>query len=98
MPLPTFVLRLAAGLAVLSPALTTAAEIIRPRVVIVTMFERGEDTGDAPGEFQYWVEREHLDRENWVLIRTVPGGAATGPLIFVYPRTNAHQFFRVRTE
>jgi purine nucleoside permease len=62
MPLPTFVLRLAAGLAVLSPALTAAAEIIRPRVVIVTMFERGQDTGDAPGEFQYWVEREHLDQ------------------------------------
>lgn len=26
------------------------------------MFERGEDTGDTPGEFQLWVEREHLDR------------------------------------
>jgi purine nucleoside permease len=26
------------------------------------MFERGEDTGDQPGEFQFWVEREHLDR------------------------------------
>jgi purine nucleoside permease len=26
------------------------------------MFERGEDTGDQPGEFQLWVEREHLDR------------------------------------
>lgn len=25
------------------------------------MFEVGADTGDAPGEFQYWVEREHLD-------------------------------------
>jgi purine nucleoside permease len=25
------------------------------------MFERGEDTGDQPGEFQFWVEREHLD-------------------------------------
>jgi purine nucleoside permease len=32
------------------------------KVVVVTMFERGEDTGDAPGEFQLWVEREHLDR------------------------------------
>jgi purine nucleoside permease len=31
-------------------------------VVVVTMFERGEDLGDAPGEFQFWVEREHLDR------------------------------------
>jgi purine nucleoside permease len=35
---------------------------IRIKVVVVTMFERGEDTGDAPGEFQLWVEREHLDQ------------------------------------
>jgi len=26
------------------------------------MFERGADTGDQPGEYQYWVEREKLDR------------------------------------
>ncbi len=26
------------------------------------MFEVGSDTGDAPGELQYWVERDHLDR------------------------------------
>jgi purine nucleoside permease len=26
------------------------------------MFERGEDTGDAPGEYQLWVDREHLDQ------------------------------------
>ena len=26
------------------------------------MFEPGEDTGDAPGEYQLWVEREHLDQ------------------------------------
>jgi purine nucleoside permease len=32
------------------------------KVVVITMFERGEDTGDAPGEYQLWVEREHLDR------------------------------------
>jgi len=32
------------------------------KVVVVAMFERGEDTGDQPGEFQFWVEREHLDR------------------------------------
>jgi purine nucleoside permease len=32
------------------------------KVVVVTMFERGADTGDAPGEFQFWVEREKLDR------------------------------------
>jgi len=40
---------------------TTPAPI-RIKVVVVTMFERGEDTGDAPGEFQLWVEREHLDQ------------------------------------
>ena len=35
---------------------------IRVKVVVVTMFEQGEDTGDTPGEFQLWVEREHLDQ------------------------------------
>lgn len=32
------------------------------KVVVVTMFEVGADTGDQPGELQYWVERDHLDR------------------------------------
>jgi len=32
------------------------------RIVVVAMFEVGEDTGDQPGELQYWVERDHLDR------------------------------------
>ncbi len=27
------------------------------RVVVVTTFEPGADSGDTPGEFQYWVER-----------------------------------------
>src|SRR5258708_5807801 len=34
---------------------------IEIRVVVINMFEIGADTGDAPGEHQYWVEREHLD-------------------------------------
>lgn len=42
---------------------------IQIKVVVVTMFERGEDTGDTPGEFQLWVEREHLDQ-----IIPVPAG------------------------
>ena len=50
--------RLAAGLVALSLALPAAPEIIRPKVVIVAMFEPGQDTGDAPGEFQLWVERD----------------------------------------
>src|SRR6187399_428692 len=32
------------------------------KAVVVAMFERGNDTGDIPGEFQFWVEREHLDQ------------------------------------
>jgi purine nucleoside permease len=39
-----------------------AGRRIPVRVVLVTMFERGADTGDEPGEFQTWVEREKLDR------------------------------------
>jgi len=32
------------------------------KVVVVTMFEAGADTGDRPGELQYWGERNHLDK------------------------------------
>jgi len=38
------------------------AKPIPVKVVVVAMFERGADTGDDPGELQYWVERNHLDR------------------------------------
>lgn len=30
------------------------------KVMIVSTFEVGEDMGDKPGEYQFWVEREHL--------------------------------------
>jgi purine nucleoside permease len=50
------------SLAVSAAVVTASAEIIRPKVVIVAMFERGEDAGDPPGEFQFWVEREKLER------------------------------------
>jgi purine nucleoside permease len=46
----------------LSAQAVAPAPPIRVKVVVVTMFERGEDTGDDPGEFQLWVEREHLDQ------------------------------------
>ena len=39
------------------------------RAVVVATFEVGHDTGDAPGEFQFWVEREHLDE-----VVPFPGG------------------------
>ena len=32
------------------------------KVVIVAMFEIGQDIGDQPGELQFWVERDHLDK------------------------------------
>lgn len=37
-------------------------EVFRPKVVVVTYFEVGQDAGDRPGELQYWVERDHLTR------------------------------------
>lgn len=51
------VLLLGAGCSLLG-----AGEPLRPKVVVVAMFEIGADTGDTPGEFQFWVEREKLDR------------------------------------
>jgi len=49
---------------VLTYSLASAAQPkpIPVKVVVVTMFEVGADSGDAPGELQYWVERDHLDR------------------------------------
>lgn len=41
-------------------AVGVRAEPIRPKVIVVATFEVGADTGDKPGEFQYWAEREHL--------------------------------------
>ena len=35
---------------------------ITVKVVVVAMFEVGNDTGDIPGELQYWIERDHLDK------------------------------------
>jgi purine nucleoside permease len=31
------------------------------KVVVIALFEQGADQGDAPGEYQNWVERDHLD-------------------------------------
>ncbi|NKF24232.1 purine-nucleoside phosphorylase [Solimonas marina] len=33
------------------------------RMVVVANFENGADEGDKPGEYQFWVEREHLDQK-----------------------------------
>lgn len=49
-------------LAQTSPLKAVPAAPILVKVVVVAMFEPGEDTGDIPGEYQLWVEREHLDQ------------------------------------
>jgi purine nucleoside permease len=49
--------------AVLAQTASKQAPVPIPvKVVVVAMFEVGADTGDAPGELQYWVERDHLDQ------------------------------------
>lgn len=53
------------GLFLVAVAATLAGAQTKPipvKVVVVTMFEMGADTGDTPGELQFWVERDHLDR------------------------------------
>jgi len=40
-----------------------AEEPLPIKVVVVTMFEIGDDTGDIPGEFQRWVERGEFDQK-----------------------------------
>lgn len=49
------VLLAAAGLA------NAADKPVEVKVVVVTMFEIGKDTGDTAGEFQLWHERQKLD-------------------------------------
>jgi purine nucleoside permease len=58
----SFMRRLISFAIFLAAAVTLAqTKPIPVKVVVVAMFEVGEDTGDAPGELQYWVERDHLD-------------------------------------
>jgi len=42
---------------------SSMASKIPVKVVVVSMFENGEVTGDRPGEFQMWVEGRNLDKE-----------------------------------
>ena len=55
-----FALALFTALLTLSSPAQTPQHPWPIRAVIVTTFEVGNDTGDTPGEFQFWVEREHL--------------------------------------
>ena len=49
-----------AGVNALAQAPAAAVKPIEVKVVVVSMFEIGADTGDAPGEFQLWYEGQHL--------------------------------------
>ncbi len=53
---------LLAATLLLASAASSQTGRIKVKVVVIAMFERGEDTGDVPGEYQLWVEREHLDQ------------------------------------
>ena len=41
----------------------TSQDKVPVKVVVVTMFEIGEDEGDDPGEFQLWKTRQKLDQK-----------------------------------
>ena len=58
-----FSLALASFLFAVTSAPARADAPIPIRVVVVTTFEIGRDTGDVPGEFQEWVERLPLEAE-----------------------------------
>lgn len=52
------------GMGLVSPAKAeTDLHKIEPKVIIVAGWENGADTGDKPGEYQFWVERLHLDEK-----------------------------------
>src|SRR5277367_4947607 len=57
----TLSLGILGGLSAPAPSLAKTPPI-PIKVVVVTMFEAGADTGDRPAELQYWVERNHLDK------------------------------------
>lgn len=64
-------------------ATAVASEPIKVKVVVVAMFEPGEDTGDRPGEFQLWVEREGLSEryafpQGYRDLRGSPDGSVLG--------------------
>jgi len=58
------------GLLTVAGATAHAADVkpLVVKVIVVTTFEVGADTGDQPGEFQYWAERE-----KWYRKVMVPG-------------------------
>lgn len=61
LPLRSRVCALAvAALGFFIDAVSAAEARFAPKVLVVTTYEIGADSGDKPGEFQFWHEREHL--------------------------------------
>jgi purine nucleoside permease len=58
---PIFALLLLASSACVCAQTPAPPRPIEIKVVVINMFEPGADTGDTPGEYQHWVENEHLD-------------------------------------
>lgn len=46
----------------LAATAAAAPKPIEVKMVVITMFEIGADSGDTPGEFQLWYERQKLDK------------------------------------
>jgi purine nucleoside permease len=70
--------RNASGIAICAAILAAAAlpsraaERMPIKVIVVAGFEVGADSGDAPGEFQFWAEREGLTQKAAILHRAHP--------------------------
>ena len=47
-----------------STAFAADSKPIPIKVVVMAMFERGEPTGDSPGELQLWLERGGITDEH----------------------------------
>ena len=62
----------AVGVLALLTAAPQAAVPVPVKMVVIANFENGQDSGDKPGEFQFWVEREHLDEKLTVRGATRP--------------------------
>ena len=48
----------ASGVLAFLAAMAQAAAPIPVKMVVIANFENGRDSGDKPGEFQFWVERD----------------------------------------
>ena len=63
-----FILLTGFALAGLTAAATANEAPLKVKVAVLVTFEIGQDTGDRPGEFQFWAERE-----TWTKQVKVPG-------------------------